>query len=138
MATYRKDEIYIRVGSTQNNLQPFPTPSEFKRTLSDVDKDPFTDLKGYTHRNRVRHDVEHFTLTYNILSDTDLQTILTAISPVWFYCEVTNLKTGGKSVHKMYASDKQWDTYRVEKKVQNGVTSWEETLAAFTVTFVEQ
>ena len=138
MATYRKDEIYIRVGSSANNLQPFPTPSEFKRTLSDVDKDPYTDLKGYTHRNRVRHDVENFTLTYNILSDTDLQYILNAISPVWFYCEVTNLKTGSKSVHKMYASDKQWNTYKVEKVVQNGVTDWVETMAAFTVSFVEE
>lgn len=135
MATYRKDETYIRVGSTQNNLSAFPTPSEFKRTLSDVDKDPFTDLKGYTHRNRVRHDVEHFTLTYNILSDTDLQTILTAISPVWFYCEVTNLKTGNRTIHKMYASDKQWNTYKVEKDEHN---NWVETMTAFTVTFVEQ
>lgn len=135
MATYRKNETYIRVGPTQNNLSDFPTPSEFKRTLSDVDKDPFTDLKGYTHRNRVRHDVEHFTLTYYILSDEDLQYILNAISPVWFYCEVTNLKTGNKTIHKMYASDKQWDTYKVEKDNNN---NWVETTAAFTVTFVEQ
>ena len=135
MATYRKNETYIRVGPTQNNLSDFPTPSEFKRTFSDVDKDPFTDLKGYTHRNRVRHDVENFTLTYYILSDEDLQYILNAISPVWFYCEVTNLKTGNKTIHTMYASDKQWDTYKVEKDNNN---NWVETTAAFTVTFVEQ
>ncbi len=132
--SYRKNETYIRVGSSKNNLQPFPTPSEFKRTLSDVDKDPFTDLKGYTHRNRVRHDVEHFTLSYNVLSDDDLKYILKAISPVWFYCEITNLKTGSKSVHKMYASDKQWDTFRVEYK--NG--KWREIETAFTVSFVEE
>lgn len=132
--TYGKNETYIRVGSSINNLQPFPTPSEFKRTLSDVDKDPYTDLKGYTHRNRVRHDVENFTLSYNILSDDDLQYILNAISPVWFYCEVTNLKTGSKSVHKMYASDKQWNTYRVTKVGNN----WEEIMTAFTVSFVEE
>lgn len=132
--TYGKNETYIRVGSSRNNLQPFPTPSEFKRTLSDVDKDPYTDLKGYTHRNRVRHDVENFTLSYNVLSDDDLQYILNAISPVWFYCEVTNLKTGSKSVHKMYASDKQWNTFRVTKVGNN----WEEVMTAFTVSFVEE
>lgn len=132
---YGKYETYIRVGSSLNNLQPFPTPSEFQRTLSDVDKDPYTDLKGYTHRNRVRHDVENFTLIYNVLGDEDLEYILNAISPVWFYCEVTNLKTGAKSTHKMYASDKKWNTYRVEKDQNN---NWVEKETAFTVSFVEQ
>lgn len=132
---YGKYETYIRVGSSPSNLHSFPTPSEFKRTLSDVDKDPYTDLKGYTHRNRVRHDVENFTLVYNVLGDEDLEYILQAISPSWFYCEVTNLKTGSKSVHKMYASDKQWNTYRVTKDNQN---NWVETETAFTVSFVEQ
>ena len=132
---YGKYETYIRVGSSPSNLHSFPTPSEFKRTLSDVDKDPYTDLKGYTHRNRVRHDVENFTLVYNVLGDEDLEYILQAISPAWFYCEVTNLKTGSKSVHKMYASDKQWNTYRVTKDNQN---NWVETETAFTVSFVEQ
>lgn len=133
--SFRKDETYIRVGPSRNSLSPFPTPSSFKRTLSDVDKDPYTDLKGYTHRNRVRHDVENFTLTYNVLSDKDMKKILNAISPAWFYCEITNLKTGSRSVHKMYASDKQWDTYVVEKDDNN---NWVEVLAAFTVSFVEE
>lgn len=133
--SYAKYETYIRVGATKDTLKPFPTPSEFKRTLSDVDKDPFTDLKGYTHRNRVRHDVENFTLSYNILSDEDEQYILKAISPVWFYVEVTDKKTGSKSVHKMYASDKTWDTFKVWKD-SNGV--WHEETVAFTVSFVEQ
>ena len=133
--SYAKYETYIRVGTTKDTLKPFPTPSEFKRTLSDVDKDPFTDLKGYTHRNRVRHDVENFTLSYNILSDEDEQYILKAISPVWFYVEVTDKKTGSKSVHKMYASDKTWDTFKVWKD-SNGV--WHEETVAFTVSFVEQ
>lgn len=133
--SYAKYETYIRVGATKDTLKPFPTPSEFKRTLSDVDKDPFTDLKGYTHRNRVRHDVENFTLSYNILSDEDEQYILKAISPVWFYVEVTDKKTGSKSVHKMYASDKTWDTFKVWKD-SKGV--WHEETVAFTVSFVEQ
>lgn len=132
---YAKYETYIRVGTTENTLRPFPTPSEFKRTLSDVDKDPFTDLKGYTHRNRVRHDVENFTLSYNVLSDEDEQYILEAISPVWFYVEVTDKKNGSKSVHKMYASDKTWDTFKVW---QDDDGYWHEETVAFTVSFVEQ
>ena len=132
---YGKYEVYIRVGSSPSSLQEFPTPSEFKRTLSDVDKDPYTDLKGYTHRNRVRHDVENFTLSYNVLDSKDMRYILNAISPVWFYCEITDLKTGSKSTHKMYASDKQWNTFRVEKDTNN---NWVETETAFTVSFVER
>ena len=63
LVNYNKYENYIRIGSSANNLQDFPTPTGLGRTLHDVDKDAFTDLLGYNHRNRVRHDVEDLTLT---------------------------------------------------------------------------
>lgn len=131
---YNKLENYIKVGSSADNLAQFPTPSSVGYLLADVDKDPFTDLQGYTHRNRVRHDVLSLEVGYSVLSEDDLAYILNAISPVWIYVQVKNKKTQELSTHKMYASDKQFGTLRVWE--DNGVFYEEEQ--EFTVTFVEQ
>lgn len=134
---YNKYENYIRIGHLEDgtDLQDFPTPSALGTTLADVDKDPFTDLEGYTQRNRVRHDVVSITLDYNVLSDNDLQYILNRISPVWFYVELIDKKTKQKKIHKMYASDKTFETWRIW---QDSSGNWNEEDIAFSVTFVEQ
>ena len=103
---YAKYENYIKVGNSSNSLQNFPTPSSIGITLHDVDKDPFTDLQGYTHRNRVRHDVYDIELGYSALSDNDLAYILNAISNQWVYIQLIDKKTKQPSVHKVYASDR--------------------------------
>lgn len=141
---YNKYENYIRVGHngtaganhtyTCSDLQDFPTPSGIGWALHDVDKDAFTDLQGYTHRNRVRHDVIDIQLDYNVLSDDDLQYILNRISPAWIYMELTDKKTGQRKVHKVYASDKTFNTFRLWK--ENGV--WKEEDVDFSVSFVEE
>lgn len=142
---YNKYENYIRIGHngieigdhiyTCDDLQDFPTPSIFGRKLHDEDKDAFTDLEGYTHRNRVRHDVEDMTLTYNVLSDDDESFILNRIDPEWIYVELLNKKTKQKEIHKMYASDKEWDTYIIWKD-ENG--EWHTEDAQFTFSLVEE
>lgn len=142
---YNKYETYIRVGHkgtevsrgnyTSSDLANFPTPSAIGRALHDVDKDPFTDLQGYTHRNRVRNNVEDITLTYNILSDDDIAYILERINPQWIYVELIDKKTKQKKVHKMYASDKTWDTYRTYK---NSDGNWVEESIAFSFSLVEE
>lgn len=148
---YNKYENYIRVGHTGtetgvdkygqityscSDLQDFPTPSALGTTLSDVDKDPFTDLQGYTHRNRVRHDVlADVSVEYNILSDDDIAFILNAIDYEWFYVELIDKKTKQKKVHKMYPSDKTFDTWKVWKDDQG---NWHEEKIAFSVSFVEE
>lgn len=132
---YAKYENYIRVGNSPSSLQNFPTPSSLGVTLHDVDKDAFTDLKGHTHRNRIRHDVYDIELGYSILSDNDLAYILNAISPQWFYVELTDKKTKQRSVHKMYASDKQFNTFKVVKDNNN---QWRTIEEAFSVSFVEE
>jgi len=131
---FNKNEDYIRVGSSPSNLADFPTPSTLAITLHDLDKDAYTDLKGKTHRNRVRHDVYDIQLGYSVLSDADLAFILNAISPTWFYIELPNLKTQGRTVHKVYASDKEVDTYRVFKVGNN----WKTVHQAFSVTLIEE
>lgn len=133
---FNKYENYIRIGNLPQNLAPFPTPSSIGRTLHDVDLDAYTDLKGYTQRNRIRHDVEDLTLTFNILSDDDMAYILNAISPVWFYVELIDKKTKNKKICKMCASDKQWDVHRVQFNERTG--QFEEQDVAFEVSFVEQ
>lgn len=142
---YAKYENYIRVGHTAtgsagsyvcSDLADFPTPSTIQVTLSDLDKDPFTDLTGYTHRDRVRNDIiSGFAITYNVLSEDDLQYILNRISPQWIYIELIDKKTKTKVVHKVYASDKTYNTYKAWVD-ENDV--WHEESTAFSVTFVEE
>lgn len=133
---YNKYENYIRVGhqADGSDLQNFPTPSTLATTLHDLDKDPFTDLQGYTHRNRVRHDVLDIEISYEVLSDDDIQYILNRISPVWIYIELIDKKTQQRSLHKVYASDKSFDTF----KAWHDNNGWHEIKSAFTVSFVEQ
>lgn len=134
---FNKYEDYIRVGHKPDgsDLANFPTPSVIARSLKDVDLDAYTDLKGYTQRNRVRHDVEQITLRYNILSPDDEAYILNRISPVWIYVELTDKKTKQKALHKMYASDKNWNL-RWAMKNEDG--SWYEQDVDFEVTLTEQ
>ena len=144
VTNYNIYEDYIRIGHTATgdfgnyictDLQNFPTPGQLKRKLHDVDKDAFTDLRGFTHRNRVRHDVEDLEISFPILSDADEQTILQMISPDWIYVELVNKKTGLKEVHKMYASDKQWDTFIIFKDEQG---NWHSEDVSFTFSLVEE
>lgn len=201
---YNKYENYIRVGhnGTQNadgsyscsDLEDFPTPAALGTTLHDTDKDPFTDLQGYTHRNRVRHDVIDIELNYSILSDDDIDYILNRIGPEWIYMELIDKKKRSaelqivdgityikyrkinplpdennvfwynpltntmytatlevvtdfnmsdyykvthpvKTVHKVYASDKAFDTFKVWK---DGNGEWHELKSALSVSFVEE
>lgn len=136
LVNYNKYENYIRIGSSPDNLVSFPTPTGLSRTLHDVDKDAFTDLEGYTHRNRVRHDVEDLTITYEVLSDEDESFILNAISPEWVYVELIDKKTRQKKVHKMYAGDKSWDTYYVV--FDTVLNEWKEITTAFSFTLTEE
>lgn len=135
---FNKYESYIRVGHLANgsDLANFPTPSSIGRSLRDVDLDAYTDLQGYTQRNRVRNDVEQIKLSYNVLSPTDESYILNRIQPVWIYVELTDKKTGNKKLHKMYASDKEWNVHKVQYDETNNI--WYEQDIAFEVTLTEQ
>lgn len=142
---YAKYENYIRIGHngteistgvyTCDDLEDFPTPSSLKRKLHDEDKDAFTDLAGYTHRNRVRSEVEDLSLTYNVLSDNDESYILERLKPEWIYVELINKRTKQKEVHKMYASDKEWDTFTVWKDENN---EWHTEDVAFSFSLIEE
>lgn len=135
---FNKYENYIRVAHNSNysDAANFPTPSSLGRSLKDVDLDAYTDLQGYTQRNRIRHDVEQITLSYSVLSPTDEAYILNRISPVWIYVELTDKKTGNKAWHKMYASDKDWNVHKVQ--YDTSTSKWYEQDMEFEVTLTEQ
>ena len=135
---FNKYESYIRIAhnSDFSDAENFPTPSSVGRSLKDLDLDAYTDLKGYTQRNRIRHDIEQITLSWNILSPEDESYILNRISPVWFYVELTDKKTGEKTWHKMYVSDKDWNVHRVQYDASTD--TWYEQDTDFEVTFTEQ
>lgn len=135
---FNKYESYIRIGhqSDGSDLANFPTPSAVGRALRDVDLDAYTDLRGYTQRNRIRHDVEQITLSYNVLSPNDERYILNRISPAWVYVELTDKKTGQRAIHKMYASDKEWNVHKVQ--YDESTNSWYEQDIEFEVTLTEQ
>ena len=95
----------------------FPTPSEMPYTLNDVDKDPFTDLLGFTHRNRVRIDVLTFDCNYKYLDDDTQAYVLQVIEPEWFYAEIINPKTKVKEIHKVYCSSKGTNVRVVRKEL---------------------
>lgn len=134
---FNKYESYIRIGhkADGSDLADFPTPSTVGRGLRDLDLDAYTDLRGYTQRNRVRHDVEQITLGYAVLSPDDESYILNRISPAWVYVELTDKKTKQKKIHKMYASDKEWN---VRWAMKNADGSWYEQDIEFSVTLTEQ
>lgn len=119
----------------ESDWQTLAVPTALQRRLHDVDVDAFTDLLGFTHRNRVRHDVEDFDLGYAVLNDNDEQTLLNLISPEWIYVELVDKKTGNKKIHKMYASDKEWNVYHL---YQDGNNNWHEVNTDFSFSLVEE
>lgn len=119
----------------ENDWHNCPVPTSMQRRLHDVDVDAYTDLEGFTHRNRKRQDVDDFDLGYAILNDSDEQTLLNLISPEWFYVELIEKKTRQRVIKKMYASDKIWDVYSIEQD-ENG--NWYEVNTDFSVSFVEE
>ena len=126
---------YIRVGASPSSLTSLPAPSTVGYTFSDVDKDPFTDLQGYTHRNRVRHDVLQLELGWNALGEQDVANILSLIGEAWVYVEVLDKHTMQKGIYKMYASDKKFDTFTAFQD-KNG--NWHEVSQAFKVTMIQE
>ena len=137
---------YIRVSHTatgdygnyvvnENDWINFPTPSSMPYTLNDVDKDPFTDLIGFTHRNRVRTDVLTFDCNYNYLDDDTQAYVLQVIEPEWFFVEIINPKTKVKEIHKVYCSSKKTNVRLVREDANHNLYN---DYVDFQVTMVEE
>lgn len=119
----------------ESDWRNLPVPTSMARRLHDVDVDAFTDLLGFTHRNRVRDEVEDFDLGYAILNDDDEAYLLELIRPEWFYVELINKRTKKKEIHKMYASDKEWNVYHCWRDASG---NWHEANTDFAFSLVEE
>lgn len=112
MPTYRKDTIYV-------NGTAFPYTPVHEAGQNDVDLDAYTNTKGYTIRNRVRHDVK--TLDFNIPSMTgaELKALLALRNPVWFQCTFFDEVAWGMVTKKMYCSSPKYTKYYIDNNNPN-------------------
>ena len=105
---YEYDKVYI-------NGVAFPYTPTHTAGQNDVDRDSYTNLKGKTVRNRIRHDVK--TLDFNIpsMSGVELKQLLEMRNPVWFNCTFFDEAERKMVTKKMYCSSPKYDKYYIDK-----------------------
>lgn len=105
---YEYDKVYV-------NGVAFPFTPVHEAGQNDVDKDAYTNLKGYTVRNRVRHDVK--TLDFNIptMTGAELKQLLNMRNPVWFQCTFFDESEWKIVTKKMYCSSPKYKKYYIDK-----------------------
>ena len=106
---YEYDKVYV-------NGVAFPYTPVHDAGQNDVDLDAYTNTKGYTVRNRVRHDVK--TLDFNIptMSGAELKALLALRSPVWFQCTFFDEAEWKMVTKKMYCSSPKYTKYYIDAK----------------------
>lgn len=116
MNNYEYDKVYIDgvefpySADGINNTVP-----EHDAGQNDVDLDAYTNTKGYTVRNRVRHDVK--TLDFNVptMSGAEMKELMELRSPVWFQCTFFDESEWGMTTRKMYCSSPKYHKYYIDK-----------------------
>lgn len=105
---YEYDKVYV-------NGVAFPYTPVHDAAQNDVDLDAYTNLKGKTIRNRIRHDVK--TLDFNIPSMTgaEMKKLLEMRSPVWFECTFFDEASWKIITKKMYCSSPKYTKYYIDK-----------------------
>lgn len=103
-----QDKIYI-------NGVAFPYTPIHNAAQEDVDLDAYTNLAGYTIRNRVRHDVK--TLDFNIpqMTGVELHQLLVMRDSVWFQCSFFDEVAWTMVTKKMYCSTPKYTKYYIDK-----------------------
>lgn len=104
---YEYDKVYV-------NGVAFPYTPEHDAGQNDVDLDAYTNTKGYTVRNRVRHDVK--TLDFNIptMTGEELKQLLEMRNPVWFQCTFFDEAEWAMVTKKMYCSSPTYHKYYID------------------------
>lgn len=106
---YEYDKVYV-------NGVAFPYTPEHDAGQNDVDLDAYTNTKGYTVRNRVRHDVK--TLDFNIptMTGEELKQLLEMRKPVWFQCTFFDEAEWAMVTKKMYCSSPTYHKYYIDSE----------------------
>lgn len=102
------DKIYV-------NGVEFPFTPVHEAGQNDVDLDAYTNLKGKTVRNRVRHDVKTLDFNVPMMSGAELKLLLEMRSPVWFQCSFFDESQWGMVTKKMYCSSPKYTKYYIDK-----------------------
>lgn len=93
----------------------------FTEGLNDVDLDAYTNLGGYTVRNRVREDVRTFDFTFPIMNGTELHTLLNLVKKEWFQVTFFDEKDWAMVTKKMYCSAKTYNKYYIDPNPENNL-----------------
>lgn len=87
------DRMYFKKWNSSGNYQRFPYKIGGVDTLpmhdvaaNDVDLDAYTNTKGKTIRNRVRHDVASIDFDVSTMTGKELHELLTRTTDVWLDC----------------------------------------------------
>ena len=105
---YEYDKVYV-------NGVAFPYTPVHDAGQNDVDLDAYTNTKGKTIRNRVRHDVK--TLDFNIpsMSGEEMKNLMAMRDPVWFDCTFFDETEWAIVTKKMYCSSPKYTKYYIDK-----------------------
>lgn len=106
---FEYDVLYIRPWGSSGAYQPFPyviagvnTLPEHEVGANDVDLDSYTNLDGYTIRNRVRHDVATLEFEVQTMYGDELHNLMERTKNVWLDCYFFYESNWDFAVKKMY------------------------------------
>lgn len=102
------DKIYV-------NGVEFPFTPLHDAGQNDVDLDAYTNLKGKTVRNRVRHDVKTLDFSIPSMTGAELKQLLDMRNPVWFQCSFFDESEWKMVTKKMYCSSPKYTKYYIDK-----------------------
>lgn len=105
---YEYDKVYV-------NDEEFPFTPVHDAGQNDVDLDSYTNLKGHTVRNRVRHDVKTLDFNIPVMSGAELKKLLAMRNPVWFQCTFFDESEWKMVTKKMYCSSPKYQKYYIDK-----------------------
>ena len=114
---YEYDKIYI-------DGEEFPySPDGVNNTIpeldagqNDVDLDSFTNTKGKTIRNRIRHDVKTLDFSVPTMNGAEMKKLMELRNPVWFQCTFFDEAEWGFVTKKMYCSSPKYHKYYIDKQ----------------------
>jgi len=101
MRNWGSSGAYTEFPYTINGINNLP---EHDMTFNDVDFEAYTNTKGYTIRNRVRHDVISADFTVPTMSGAELHTLLNSTKNQYFDCLLFSESDWEFVSKKMYRS----------------------------------
>lgn len=102
------DKIYV-------NGVEFPFTPLHDAGQNDVDLDAYTNLKGKTVRNRVRHDVKTLDFSIDTMTGAEMKKLMEMRSPQWFQCTFFDESEWKMVTKKMYCSSPKYTKYYIDK-----------------------